>query len=116
MEATLTEPISFPAESYVQTFFHNLPTDSRFLNCSFAKFLPSTTLDADTQQFNLARFEAPNIYQGSNYKTFYRNMSIIYQLKLYFFANSTTISIKSFIIYYLDSKHCVRSSNCYPKK
>lgn len=67
MEATLTEPISFPAESYVQTFFHNFPTDARFLNCNYAKFLPSTTLDAGTQQFNLSRFEAPNLYQESKY-------------------------------------------------
>lgn len=62
MEATLTEPISYPAESYVQTFFHKYATDSRFINCSYLKFLPNTTLDADSQQFVLSRFEAPNVY------------------------------------------------------
>jgi len=77
MEAVLTEPISFPAESYVQTFFHSLPTDSRFLNSSYAKFLPSTTLDADTQQFNLSRFEAPNVYQEQQYKRIKYNLRLV---------------------------------------
>lgn len=62
MEATLTEPLSFPSQSYAQSFFHSVPTDTRFLNCSFQKFLPSTSLDAETQQFNFSRFEAPNVY------------------------------------------------------
>jgi len=63
MEAQLVEPLSFPSQNYAESFFHSLPTDSRFLNCNFQKFMPSTTLDADTITFNCSRFEAPNVYQ-----------------------------------------------------
>ena len=66
MESQLTEPHTFAAQNYAQSFFRELPTDSRFLQCSFQKFPPNTSLDATTIEFSLNRFTAANVYQIQN--------------------------------------------------
>lgn len=65
MEAILKEPIAYDAENYAQSFYNRTPVDSRFLNCPYQKFMPQTSPDASTQTFQLARFEAPNVYNIS---------------------------------------------------
>ena len=40
--------------------------DSRFLQTSFQKFPPNSSLDSNTILFNLNRFEAANVYQIQN--------------------------------------------------
>jgi len=43
-----------------------LPTDSRFLQCSYQKYPPSTTVEADEIIFDLNRFETASLYQIQN--------------------------------------------------
>ena len=66
MEAQLNQASTFAAQNYADSFFRQLPTDSRFLQVSFQKFPPSTTLDCETITFSLNRFEAANVYQIQN--------------------------------------------------
>ena len=66
MEAQLNQASTFAAQSYADSFFRQLPTDSRFLQVSFQKFPPNSSLDVDTIQFGLNRFEAANVYQIQN--------------------------------------------------
>jgi len=62
MEAQLTENRTVLSENFASSFFHGFPTDGRFLNCSYQKFMPSSNLDARTQTFSLSRYDAPNLY------------------------------------------------------
>lgn len=62
MEAQLTPALSYPAQAYAQSFFEEIPTDSRFISTSYMKFPPSSTIDAKKIEFVLARFEASNLY------------------------------------------------------
>lgn len=62
MEAQLTQALSFPAQEYAQSFFKEIPTDSRFLQSTYQKFPPSSSLEAKTIEFTLSRFEAANLY------------------------------------------------------
>ena len=66
MEAQLNQASTFAAQSYADSFFRQLPTDSRFLQVSFQKFPPNSSLDCETIQFTLNRFEAANVYQIQN--------------------------------------------------
>ena len=66
MEAQLNQAGTFAAQNYADSFFRQLPTDSRFLQVSFQKFPPNTSLDAENIQFSLNRFEAANVYQIQN--------------------------------------------------
>jgi len=43
-----------------------LLTDSRFLQCTYQKYPPSTSIDADTIVFDLNRFESASLYQIQN--------------------------------------------------
>jgi len=63
MEAQLNQPKTYGAQDYAQAFFREIPTDARFLQNTFQKFPPSTSLATKTIEFNLARFEAANVYQ-----------------------------------------------------
>lgn len=63
MEAQLNQPKTYGAQDYAQAFFREIPTDSRFLQNTFQKFPPSTSLATKTIEFNLSRFEAANVYQ-----------------------------------------------------
>jgi hypothetical protein len=62
MEAQLTEPGTFPAQLYANSFFAKYPTDARFLQCTYHKFVTSSSLDSDTIEFNLEKFDAANLY------------------------------------------------------
>ena len=66
MEAQLNQAGTFAAQSYSESFFRQLPTDSRFLQVSYQKFPPNSSLDSDTITFVLNRFEAANVYQIQN--------------------------------------------------
>ena len=66
MEAQLNQAGTFAAQNYAESFFRQVPTDSRFLQTSFQKFPPNSSLDADTINFVLNRFEAANVYQIQN--------------------------------------------------
>jgi len=63
MEAQLQAAATFAAQSYSQSFFREVPTDSRFLQVQYTKFPPSTTVEADEIVFDLNRFDSANIYQ-----------------------------------------------------
>ena len=65
MEAQQTEPLTWPSQNYASSFFATLPRDSRFLNCSFQKIVPSSNIDGKTITFTCQRFEAPNCYNFS---------------------------------------------------
>ena len=62
MEGQLREPSSFPAQIYAESFFRKLPIDARFLQCTYQKFVPSSSIDGKTIEFNLDRYDVGNIY------------------------------------------------------
>ena len=62
MESQLTEALTFPATSYSSNFFHPLPTDDRFLQNTFQKFMPSGSLEEPTIEFCLDRYDSASIY------------------------------------------------------
>ena len=62
MEAQLAEAGTFPAQIYAESFFAKLPTDARFLQCTYQKFMPSSSIDGKTIEFNLDRYDAGNVY------------------------------------------------------
>ena len=62
MESQLAEAGTFPAQVYAESFFASLPTDARFLQCTFQKFMPSSSIDGKTIEFNLDRYDAANVY------------------------------------------------------
>ena len=62
MESQLTEAGTFPAQVYAESFFSRLPTDARFLQCTHQKFMPSSSIDGKTIEFNLDRYDAANVY------------------------------------------------------
>ena len=62
MESQLSEAGTFPAQVYAESFFSQLPTDARFLQCTYQKFMPSSSIDGKTIEFNLDRYDAANVY------------------------------------------------------
>ena len=66
MEAQLNQAGTYAAQNYAESFFRQLPTDSRFLQVSFQKFPPNSSLESETLSFQLNRFEAANVYQIQN--------------------------------------------------
>ena len=66
MEAQLNQAGTFAAQNYAESLFRQVPTDSRFLQTSFQKFPPNSSLDAESINFVLNRFEAANVYQIQN--------------------------------------------------
>ena len=66
MESQLNQAGTFAAQNYADSFFREVPTDSRFLQVTHQKFPPTTSLDVDTIEFGLNRFSAANIYQIQN--------------------------------------------------
>lgn len=62
MEGQLRQALTYPAEQYAQSFFRQLPTDSRFLQCTYQKFMPNSNIDAKTIEFNLDRYDVGNVY------------------------------------------------------
>lgn len=63
MESQLLESSTYPAQQYAQSFFSPLPTDARFLQTSFQKIMPSSSLDGSTIEFNLDKYDAANLWQ-----------------------------------------------------
>ena len=55
MEAQLTEASTYPSQIYANSFFSEYPTDARFLQCSFQKIMPTSSIDGKTIEFNLDR-------------------------------------------------------------
>ena len=66
MEAQLNQAGTYAAQNYADSFFRQLPTDSRFLQVAFAKFPTSSSIDTGICQFILNRFDAANVYQIQN--------------------------------------------------
>lgn len=62
MEGQISEPLTFPAEDFSTSFFKKLPTDSRFLQNNYVKFTPNGSIEEDTIEFCLERYDAANIY------------------------------------------------------
>ena len=62
MESQLYDSSTVPAQEFAQSFFSRVPTDSRFLQTSFEKILPSSSIDADVIEFAFERYEAGNLY------------------------------------------------------
>jgi hypothetical protein len=62
MESQLAEAGTFPAQIYAQSFFSKLPTDARFLQCTYQKFQPSSNITGKTIDFVLDRYDAANVY------------------------------------------------------
>ncbi len=64
MEAQLSEANTFPSQSYSQSFFTRLPTDNRFLQVSYYKYPPMSTIDNNTKtiRFVCEKLEAANVY------------------------------------------------------
>ncbi len=62
MEAQLTEAGTFPSKVYAESFFAQFPTDARFLQCTYQKFVPTSNIDGNKIEFNLDRYDAANVY------------------------------------------------------
>jgi hypothetical protein len=62
MESQLAEAGTFPAQIYAQSFFSKVPTDARFLQCTYQKFMPSSNITGKTIDFVLDRYDAANVY------------------------------------------------------
>ena len=62
MEAQLTEPLTYPSQSYAASFFSVLPRDARFINTVHHKFQPTSSIDVKTNTFSLPRYESPSVY------------------------------------------------------
>jgi hypothetical protein len=62
MESQLIESGTILSQEYYQSFFARVPTDQRFLQQTFHKILPSSSIDGDEIEFNLEKFEANNLY------------------------------------------------------
>jgi|FrelakmetLWP11LW_1041352.scaffolds.fasta_scaffold79631_2 hypothetical protein len=62
MESQLIESGTILSQEYSQSFFARVPTDQRFLQQTFHKILPSSSIDGDEIEFNLEKFEANNLY------------------------------------------------------
>ena len=56
MESQLSEAGTFPAQIYAESFFAKLPTDARFLQCTYQKFMPSSSIDGRTIGMMLPMF------------------------------------------------------------
>jgi len=62
MEAQLAETLTYPSQSYANSFFATLPTDTRFLQCSYEKIMPTRSIDSSEIEFTLEKYEAANVY------------------------------------------------------
>ena len=62
MEAQLVQPLSVPTQDYAESFFRQLPQDERFIQTSYQKFPPVSSITANKIEFLLSRFEAGNLY------------------------------------------------------
>lgn len=63
MESQLTEALTFPATSYSSNYFTPLPSDDRFLQNTFQKFMPNSSIEEPTIEFCLDRYDSASVYQ-----------------------------------------------------
>jgi len=61
-EAVLSGENTFSAQDYTESFFASVPSDERFISCSYQKFPPESSIDGKTIVFVLSRYQASNIY------------------------------------------------------
>ena len=66
MESQLNQAGTYAAQNYADSFFRELPTDSRYIQVSYQKYPPNSSLDSTTLDFTLNRFTAANVYQIQN--------------------------------------------------
>ena len=66
MEAQITEPLTYPSQSYASSFFARVPRDARFINTVHHKFSPSSSIDGKTITFACPRYESPSVYNFGN--------------------------------------------------
>ena len=58
-ESQLSVAASYPAQVYSQSFAREIPTDSRFIQCNYQRYPPSSSIvDTDTITFDLSKFES----------------------------------------------------------
>ena len=66
MEAQITEPLTYPSQSYAASFFSRVPRDGRFISTVHHKFSPTSSLDGKTITFSCPRYESPSVYNFNN--------------------------------------------------
>ena len=66
MEAQITEPLTYPSQSYAASIFSRVPRDGRFINTVHHKFSPSSSIDGKTITFTCPRYESPSVYNFGN--------------------------------------------------
>ena len=123
MESQLNQAGTFAAQNYADSFFREVPTDSRFLQVTHQKFPPTTSLDVDTIEFGLNRFSAANIYQIQNaclslqiviQKT--KDNSVPDKDKNVAFANNCLHSAFETVRLKINDQLITISASCYPYK
>jgi hypothetical protein len=62
MEGQIREPLTIPSQRYAESFFRKIPTDSRFLQSTYQKFTPSSSIGSKTIEFCLDRYDVGNVY------------------------------------------------------
>lgn len=66
MEGQIFEPLTYSAELYAQSFFKQSPTDSRFLQVTHHKFMPTSSLESRTIEFQLDRYDTASVIMIQN--------------------------------------------------
>lgn len=65
-EAQLQPFGTVPAQDFARSFFRSPPTDARYIQCTYQKYTPSSSIDSDTIVFQLDKFESASIYEIQN--------------------------------------------------
>jgi predicted neutral ceramidase superfamily lipid hydrolase len=68
MESQLYDSSTIPSQEFAESFFSHVPTDSRFLQTSFQKIMPSSSISADIIEFNFERYEGKFFIEINNVK------------------------------------------------
>ena len=61
--SSISRVFYFSSTTICTVFFASLPTDARFLQTSFQKIMPSSSIDGSTIEFNLDKYDAANLWQ-----------------------------------------------------
>lgn len=61
-EAQQIEPGIIPSQIFAQSFVSKLPSDERFLQNTYHKIVPTSSIDGTKIEFNLQKFDAANVY------------------------------------------------------
>jgi hypothetical protein len=76
MESQLYDSSTIPGQEFAESFFSRVPTDSRFLQTSFQKVMPSSSIDADVIEFNFERYTG-KITLETKFIIFFKNYNIL---------------------------------------